>query len=127
MQRILGLSGGPSIAGSLASFSREASSFCGPQRPCCDSTGLVQEEEKPGEGEASSLMDPDGLWEAHCYCRGPRGGQVMAQGWRSRRTRWAGMGQKPGCPGADGTSEGSWRANLIGGLLGLEASPWLSW
>ena len=99
MQRILGLSGGPSIAGSLASFSREASSFCGPQGPCCDSTGLVQEEEKPGEGEASSLMDPDGLWEAHCYCRGPRNGQAMAQGWRRRRRRWADRGQEPGCLG----------------------------
>ena len=79
MQRLLGLSGGPSIVGSLASSSREASSFCGPQRSSRDSTGLVQEEEKPGEDEASSLMDLDGLWEAHCYCRDPKGGRATAQ------------------------------------------------
>lgn len=93
MQRILGLSGGPSIAG------REASSFCGPQRSSCDSTGLVQEEVKPGEDEASSLMDLDGSWEAHCHCRDPKGGRATAQGWRSGRMRWVDMGQEPGCPG----------------------------
>ena len=99
MQRLLGLSGGPSIVGSLASSSREASSFCGPQRSSRDSTGLVQEEEKPGEDEASSLMDLDGLWEAHCYCRDPKGGRATAQGGRSGRMRWADMGQEPVCPG----------------------------